>query len=55
MELERDDILAHGSGQFLNERLMETFDISKVYVCDLCSMFATHILTVATILYIHNI
>ena len=55
MELERDDILAHGSGQFLNERLMETFDISKVYVCDLRSMFATHILTVAAIFYIYII
>ncbi len=40
MEMEKDAIVAHGMGQFLKERTMETSDISKVYVCDDCGMFA---------------
>jgi DNA-directed RNA polymerase II subunit RPB2 len=39
-EMEKDAIVAHGMGQFLKERTMETSDISKVYVCDDCGMFA---------------
>ena len=37
--MEKDAIAAHGMGQFLKERMMETSDISKVHVCDDCGMF----------------
>jgi DNA-directed RNA polymerase II subunit RPB2 len=30
--------------QFLKERMMETSDISKVYVCDECGMFASKVI-----------
>ena len=38
-EMERDSMIAHGTSQFLKERLMESSDITKVYICDICSMF----------------
>jgi DNA-directed RNA polymerase II subunit RPB2 len=31
-------------GQFLKERTMETSDITKVYVCDECGMFASKVI-----------
>ena len=40
-EMEKDSIVSHGMGQFLKERMMETSDITKIYVCDLCGLFAT--------------
>jgi DNA-directed RNA polymerase II subunit RPB2 len=43
-EMEKDAIVAHGMSQFLKERLMETSDISKVYVCDECGMFASKVI-----------
>ena len=36
--MEKDSMVAHGMGQFLKERMMETSDISKVYVCDDCGL-----------------
>jgi DNA-directed RNA polymerase II subunit RPB2 len=43
-EMEKDAMVAHGMGQFLKERLMETSDISKAYVCDECGMFAAKVI-----------
>jgi len=39
-EMEKDAMVAHGCGQFLKERMMETSDITKVHVCDECGLFA---------------
>jgi DNA-directed RNA polymerase beta subunit len=44
LEMEKDAIVAHGMSQFLKERLMETSDISKAYVCDKCGMFASKVI-----------
>jgi DNA-directed RNA polymerase II subunit RPB2 len=35
-EMERDAIISHGMSQFMKERFMETSDITKVHICDLC-------------------
>jgi DNA-directed RNA polymerase II subunit RPB2 len=43
-EMEKDAMVAHGMTQFLKERMMETSDISKVYVCDECGMFASKVI-----------
>jgi DNA-directed RNA polymerase II subunit RPB2 len=43
-EMEKDAMVAHGMSQFLKERLMETSDISKVYVCDECGTFASKVI-----------
>ena len=43
-EMEKDAMVAHGMGQFIKERLMETSDITKVYVCDECGMFAAKVI-----------
>jgi len=43
-EMEKDAMVAHGIGQFLKERLMETSDISKIHVCDDCGMFASKVI-----------
>ena len=40
-EMEKDSMVAHGCGQFLKERMMECSDITKVYVCDKCGLFAS--------------
>ena len=42
-EMEKDAMVAHGVGQFLKERLMETSDITKAYVCDECGRFASKV------------
>jgi DNA-directed RNA polymerase II subunit RPB2 len=42
--MEKDAMVAHGMGQFLKERMMETSDISKSYVCDICGMFASKVI-----------
>jgi DNA-directed RNA polymerase II subunit RPB2 len=39
-EMEKDAIVAHGISQFLKERLMETSDITIVYICDHCGLYA---------------
>jgi DNA-directed RNA polymerase beta subunit len=43
-EMERDAMIAHGMSQFIKERMMETSDISKTYVCDECGMFASKVI-----------
>ena len=40
-EMEKDSMVAHGIGQFLKERMMETSDMTKVVVCNKCGTFAT--------------
>ena len=42
--MEKDSIVAHGMAQFLKERTMETSDITKVYICDECGMFASKVI-----------
>ena len=43
-EMEKDAMVAHGCGQFLKERMMETSDITKVHVCDECGLFASKVI-----------
>jgi DNA-directed RNA polymerase II subunit RPB2 len=43
-EMEKDAMVAHGIGQFLKERLMETSDIYRAYVCDDCGRFASKVI-----------
>ena len=43
-EMEKDSMVAHGISQFLKERMMECSDITKVYVCDKCGIFATKVI-----------
>ena len=43
-EMEKDAMIAHGMAQFLKERMMETSDITKVYVCDECGLFASKVI-----------
>lgn len=43
-EMEKDAMVAHGMAQFLKERMMETSDITKTYVCDLCGLFASKVI-----------
>jgi DNA-directed RNA polymerase II subunit RPB2 len=43
-EMEKDAMVAHGLGQFLKERMMETSDIYTVHVCDKCGLLAQKML-----------
>jgi DNA-directed RNA polymerase II subunit RPB2 len=43
-EMEKDAIVAHGISQFLKERLMESSDIVKLWVCEKCGHFAHKII-----------
>jgi DNA-directed RNA polymerase II subunit RPB2 len=42
--MEKDAINAHGMGQFGKERMMETSDISKFYICDDCGLIASKVI-----------
>jgi DNA-directed RNA polymerase II subunit RPB2 len=43
-EMEKDAMVAHGASQFLKERLNECSDLTKVYVCDNCGLFAQKVM-----------
>jgi DNA-directed RNA polymerase II subunit RPB2 len=43
-EMEKDSMVAHGIGQFLKERMMETSDLSYIKVCDDCGLFASKVI-----------
>ena len=38
--MERDALCAHGTAQFIKERMVDNADIYVAYVCDLCGLFA---------------
>jgi DNA-directed RNA polymerase II subunit RPB2 len=42
--MEKDAMIAHGMAQFIKERMMETSDITKVYICDECGLFAAKVI-----------
>ncbi|ULY68460.1 DNA-directed RNA polymerase subunit Rpb2 precursor [Chlorella virus XW01] len=43
-EMEKDAMVAHGASQFLKERMNECSDLTKVYVCDNCGLFAQKVM-----------
>jgi len=40
-EMERDAIVAHGASAFVKERMLDTSDNYRVFVCRECGIFAT--------------
>lgn len=42
--MERDCVIAHGMSRFLKERMNETADAYKTWVCDECGLFARRML-----------
>lgn len=40
-EMERDCLLAHGTAQFVKERLLDMSDKFRVYICKICGTFVT--------------
>ena len=43
-EMERDSMIAHGMGKFLNERMMDTADAYETRICNMCGLFAQRML-----------
>ena len=43
-EMERDCLIAHGLSYFLKEKFMDCSDAYVTYVCDVCGLFARHVL-----------
>ena len=43
-EMEKDSMIAHGIGQFLKERMMETSDIETFHICDECGLLAQRVI-----------
>ena len=43
-EMEKDSMEAHGIGQFIKERMMETSDIETFHICDNCGLLATRVI-----------
>jgi len=43
-EMEKDSMEAHGIGQFIKERMMETSDIETFHICDDCGLLATRVI-----------
>ena len=43
-EMEKDSMCSHGIAQFTKERMMECSDITKVYICDECGLFASKVI-----------
>lgn len=39
-EMERDCLISHGGASFIQERLMDMSDKSRVHVCDICGLIA---------------
>ena len=39
--MERDALCAHGTAQFIKERMLNNSDIYTIHVCDICGLFAS--------------
>jgi DNA-directed RNA polymerase II subunit RPB2 len=43
-EMERDCLIAHGLAYFLKEKFLDSSDAYVTYVCDICGLFAQHMI-----------